>query len=207
MAFLGIKIPHPTARLLSGIELEGDNVSPSDMHITILHFENDWAISEMVKAMEVTYDIVADIKPFLIKVKNIICFPKRNEKCAIVAEVESKKLHQLQQKLAKKFDKKHIDFSKTFKDYKPHITLSYAKEQIKDFEIDTVEFSVPEIVIWGGDNGDNRIFITFPLQGPQRQKLAIHLLQKADIFQKLAKNPEQTHFSPSFERRLNERLL
>lgn len=200
MAFLGIRVPHETGRLLTNIEVPGENVAPSEMHITLLHFEENWPITEMAKALEVTYDVVSHCKPFIAMTERVICFPKREDKAAIVAQVKSAELHEMRDKLAREFDEAKIEFSKTFKDYKPHITLSYNDEEIDDFDIDPVEFSVQEIVLWGGDHGDDRIFITFPLKGPERQKHSL-LLQKAVIFEKMAKNPPQEFFFPTKERR------
>jgi 2'-5' RNA ligase len=123
---------------------------------------------------------------FLTKNHKITCFPKReNNPVAIIAKIESDELHELRDKLEKQFDKCKVDFSKIFKDFKPHITLSYADEEIDDCKIDTVEFTVQEVVLWGGEDGDNRIFITFPLKGPEKQKHSA-LLQKVDMFYKLA---------------------
>lgn len=204
MAFIGIKIPHETGRLLTNIETTGKRTAPSDMHITILHFEENWPISEISHALETTYDVVSKIKPFIAMTEEVICFPKRNDKCAIVAKVKSAELHELHERLAKEFDKCGIEFSKTFKDYKPHITLSYAEDEVDDFKIDPVEFSVQEIVLWGGDHGDDRIFITFPFKGPERQKHSL-LLQKAEMFEKLANNPGLDYLTPSYERRKVER--
>jgi len=203
MAFLGIRIPHETGRLLTGIEVPGTTTAPSEMHITMLHFEDNWPISELARALEITYDVVSKVKPFIAMTEKVICFPKRGDTCAIVAQVKSAELHELREKIAKKFDDEEIEFSKTFKDYKPHITLSYAEKEIDDFDIDPVEFSVSELVLWGGDHGDDRIFVTFPLKGPEKQKHA-WLLQKATVFEKLANN-SQAYLTPSKERRKIER--
>lgn len=200
MAFLGIRVPHETARLLTGLEVPGKNTAASEMHITILCFEENWPITEIAKALETTYDSVSKIKPFRVVIDEVTCFPKRDDKSAIIAPVKAAELHELHDKLAKEFDKEKIDFSKIFKDYKPHVTLSYNDEEIDSFEIDPVEFMVQELVLWGGDHGDDRIFITFPLKAPEKHKHAM-LLQKAELFEKLAKNPEITHLVPSRERR------
>lgn len=187
MAFLGIKISHEIGRLLSGIEVPGKKEGIADFHITLLCFEDNWAISEISRALEATYDVVSKVKPFLVKTEVISCFPKREDNpCPIIAKIESKELHQLNNKLKKKFDQEKIGYSKTFKDYKPHITLSYADQEIKDFKIDPQEFSVQELVLWGGDHGDDRVFITFPLKGPEKQKHAL-LRDKIELFEKMAK--------------------
>jgi 2'-5' RNA ligase len=205
MAFLGIRVPHETGRLLTGLEVPGEKEGSSEYHITLLCFEENWPISEIAHALEATYEVVSQIKPFIVSVKKVTCFPKREDNpVPIVAKVESKELHDLRDKLAKEFDKCDIKFSKTFKDFKPHITLSYAKEEIDEFSIDSVDFSVQEIVLWGGDHGDDRIFITFPLKGPQKQKHSL-LLQTANMFYKIANNPPQAYLTSSFERRERER--
>ncbi len=205
MAFLGIRVPHEAGRLLTNIKVPGKATAPSEMHITLLHFEENWPISEMVKAIEVTYDIVSKVKPFLVMTEKVICFPPRDDKAAIVAQVKSAELHELREQLAKEFDKSKIEFSKTFKDYKPHITLSYNDKEIDGFDIDPpAEFVVQEIVLWGGDHGDDRIFVTFPLKGPEKQKHAL-LLQKAVLFEKLAKKLGNETLGPTTERRKVER--
>lgn len=206
MAFLGIRVPAEVGRLLKGIEVPGEKEGTSELHITLLCFEDNWPITEIAKALEATYDIISKITPFLVKAKKVSCFPKReNHPVAIIAKIDSDELQDLHKKLGKEFDKCEIDYSKRFKDYKPHITLSYADKEMDEFKIDPIiEFSVSEIVLWGGDHGDDRIFITFPLKGPGKQKHSL-LLQKADIFYKIACNPPQDYLTPSYERRKLER--
>lgn len=205
MAFLGIKITNECGRLLKAIDVPGEKEGPSEYHITILCFEDNWPITEISKALEATYKIISDIKPFLIKTNKVKCFPKReNKPCPIICSVDSDDLHDLNEKIKKEFDKQDIYYSKVFKDYKPHITLAYADKEIEEFEIDPIEFSVQEIILWGGDMGDDRVFITFPLKSPERKKHS-YLLQKVELFYKLASNPGQTYFAPSYERRKIER--
>lgn len=204
MAFLGIRIPHETGRLLAGIDVPGEKEGASEYHITLLCFDENWPISEIAHALEATYDVVSKVKPFIAMTEEVTCFPKHGDTAAIVAKVKSAELHELRDKLAKEFEKCKIEFSKTFKDYKPHITLAYNEDEIDEFKIDPVEFSIQELVLWGGDHGDDRIFITFPLKGPEKQKHSL-LLQKADIFYKLAHNPPQDYLTPSYERRKLDR--
>ncbi len=175
------------------------------MHITLLHFGDNWPISEISKSIEATYEVVSDTQPFLVTMKKATHFPKNPEGvAAIIAPVESKELHKLRSDLAKIFDKEDIEFSKNFKDYKPHITLAYAEEEPDDVEVHPVEFVVQEVVLWGGDHGDDRIFVTFPLAGPEKTKNAV-LLQKIEVFNKIAGNPLQDFMTPSKERRKTER--
>jgi len=204
MAFLGIRIPHETGRLLTGLDVPGEATAVSEMHITMLLFEDNWPISELAKSLEIIYDVVSKMKPFRCTFDKVSYFPKYGDKCAIIAPVKSDELHELRDKLAKAFDKEDIDFSKRFKDFKPHITLAYNDEEIDEFKIDKVEFQVQELVLWGGDHGDDRIFVTFPLKSPERHKHSF-LMQKVDVFYKLAKRPDITHLVPSTERRKVER--
>lgn len=206
MAFLGIRVPAEVGRLITGLEVPGVKEAVSEYHITVLCFDDNWPISEVSKALETTYDVVSKIKPFGVKAKKVSHFPKREDNpIPIIAPIESDELHDLHKELAKAFDSDKIDFKKTFKDFKPHITLAYSEDEHDDFAIDpAIEFTVSEIVLWGGDHGDDRIFVTFPLKGPERTKHSV-LLQKATIFEKLAGNPPQDHLTPTYERRKEER--
>jgi len=197
MAFLGIKINHDIGRLLQGLEVPGVKESPSQYHITLLCFEDDLSISEISKSMEATFNVVSEIKPFVVKTDTITSFPKREgHPIPIIAKVEGQELHDLREKLAKKFDKEGINFSKTFKDFKPHITLAYydSDKGIEESKIDELEFSVNEVVLWGGDNGDDRLFITFALKSPELKKSSL-LFQKCDWFFKSAKSLNSYKYS------------
>lgn len=205
MAFLGVKIPTTTARLLADLDVPGKKTGVHEMHITMLMFDDNWPISELAKSMEAAYDIISETKPFIVNVKEVGCFPKREDKpCAIIAPIVSDDLHDLNEKLRKKFDKAGIEFDKKFKEYKPHVTLAYADEEPKKFKIDPLQFAVEEIILFGGDHGDSRIFITMPLKGPEKKKNS-YLLQKVDLFYKMASEAPNSFMTPSYERRKNER--
>jgi 2'-5' RNA ligase len=206
MAFLGIRIPHEMGRLISKLKVPGDKQSPSEYHITILCFEDNWPLSELTKSLEATYQVVSKIVPFGVKAKKVSHFPPREGKpTPIIAPVDSDDLQDLRKKLARQFQKDNIEFDKTFKEYKPHITLAYSEEGHDDYKIDPpIEFVVNELVLWGGDSGDDRLFITFPLKGPEKIKRSL-LLQKTDLFYKLAHNPGNGLLTPSREGRMTER--
>jgi 2'-5' RNA ligase len=205
MAFIGIRIPHEIARLLSKIDVPGDKTLISEMHVTLLYFGDEWPISEISKAMEVAFEVVSKTKPFMAEVNKVSHFPKNphDDTYPIITRVQSKEIHELRDKLAKKFDKAGVEYSKLHPDYKPHITLSYTKDEPKDVSLDPLEFSISEIVLWGGDHGDDRISITFPLASPEVTKNSF-LLQKAAIFEKFAANPAGV-LTATIERRSIER--
>lgn len=137
MAFLGIRVQQDVARLISNIEVVGNKEPPSSYHITLLCFEDCWPIHEVAKGLEAAYDVVSKFEPFLVKAKKVSHFPKREDNpIPIIAPIESKELDDLHKKLAKAFDSDKIEFKKTFKDYKPHITLAYSDDEFDDFKID-----------------------------------------------------------------------
>jgi len=187
MAFLGLPIKIETARLFSSLDIPGNKEDLSNLHITILCFEDDFSINDLSKAFEAAYDVISEFKPFNIKIKKISCFPKREGKpCPIIAKVESKDLEELNDQLRKEFNKRKIDYSKVFKDYKPHITLSYADDEIKDFNIDAIEIPVHEAVLLGGNKGENDVFITFPFKCLEKKKKHSALLDRVNEFYKQA---------------------
>lgn len=186
MAFLGIKINPDVARLLTGIEVPGEKCDAASLHITLACFEDNYSIEEVAKTLEATYDIVHDFKPFLVKTNKVTSFPvNKDNPYPVIAKVESEELHELNDKIKENFDKKNIEYSKKFKEYKPHITLSFTKEKPEDFEIDEVDFYVHELVLFAGNHGDDRLFVTFPLKCPERKKNS-YLFNKLDLFEKLS---------------------
>jgi len=206
MAFLGIRVPVETGRLLDQIKVPGKKESISEYHITMIYFGENWPIEKVSKILEATYEVLKDEKPFTIKTNEITCFPKGdNDGCPIIARVESKDLHKLNDKLKDKFDKSDIEYNTKFKEYKPHITLAYADDEIDKFKINDVEFGVSNLVLWAGDYGNNRLFVDFLLKGPQKEKEAAFLEQKANFFYKVAENQEQQYLTTTYERRKFER--
>ena len=69
MAFLGIRVPHETGRLLAKADVEGEKTSVSEMHITLLHLGDEWPVSELCKSVEATYNVVSECQPFLVSMK------------------------------------------------------------------------------------------------------------------------------------------
>jgi 2'-5' RNA ligase len=200
MAFLGIKIPHEVGRLLKSIEVPGKKEPDSEYHITIAFFGDDWPVSDAAKTLETTFETLKNFKPFKVKTQKITCFPKgEGGGVPILAKVESEELHKLEKKLKAAYDKEDIEFSKTHKDFKPHITLSYSGKEIDEEKIEPIEFMVHEIVLWCGDNGDDRLFVTFPLDGTQKK--TSFLINKANVFYALAKDPK-AFFKQTTDRRL-----
>lgn len=191
MAFLGIKIPSNIGQLLSEVEVPGEKSSPSELHITLFYFDN-FSIDDATKLLEVVYKLTTKIKPFNVKTNTVSHFPgwgdKDDKKCAIIAKITSEDLHNFRNKLADDLDKANVEFSKTYKDYKPHITLSYSKEEPEDFDLpDTIEFTVSEITLWGGQEMNDKLIVDFPLSYGKTEKNSF-LIKRIEMMEKVASN-------------------
>src|SRR6185312_833608 len=101
----GVRIDSSVGRMLKEIEVPGETESSSEYHITILCFADNWPIKEVTKALEATYDVVNEQKPFSVTIKCVDSFPKyKDNPLPIIARVESEEIHELSDKLKKKFD-------------------------------------------------------------------------------------------------------
>lgn len=162
MAFLGIAVPNETARLLSGIPVPGRKESRDRLHITMLFLGSTLPIGTVQKATGVLHGVMTSAKPFTVKTEKVTCFPKGEDGVPIICKIESPELMALRAEVAAAFDAAGIEFSKKFA-YSPHVTLAYADDPIKDTTLPTVEWGVHEVVLWGGDDGDSSISVTFPM--------------------------------------------
>jgi 2'-5' RNA ligase len=173
MSFLGIRIPTETARLFHDIAVPGDKSDSAQLHITLLYLGNETPIKQLAKAMTATFGIVQNTPPFWAKVSGVNYFePGEGKPHPIIAPVISSDLMKLQKSLKRAFNKSKIDYDKTYKDYNPHITLAHHNEPINKTKIDPIEWTIQEIVLWGGHDGDRRIFITFPLALPENTEIS-----------------------------------
>lgn len=203
MAFIGIQIPQVIGQTLHNIKVPGKKEEISELHITLLNLEKEFPIKDLGKSMLAAYEVCKDFEPFVIDIKEVIFFPAEDGKpYPIVVKVEADKLQQLHKKLKASFDKHKVEYSKKFKDFKPHITLSYSKEKIHPFKIDELKIPINELVLWGGDHGNDRIFITFPLETKEENKKTSFIRQMSEIFYKLAVNKSQDHLTASFDKNL-----
>lgn len=166
MSILAIRPPWETSRLIHEIDIPGEKSDSGQLHITLLYLGEETPIQELARAMVAAYEVTKDTSPFWVKLGCVNCFEPADEgnPYPIIAPVLSPKLHELQTALKKSFTKAKVGFDKRFKEYKPHITLSYNDEEIKKTKIDPIEWSVQELVLYGGSDGDNRISTVFPLE-------------------------------------------
>jgi 2'-5' RNA ligase len=164
MAFLGIKIPHETARLLGQIAIEGTPESPATFHITLLYLGKEVPVEDLAKCIEATFAVTSVTKPFTAQTTLVTSFPANpDDGIPIICRVESEPLHALQAALVASFKEHGVPFSDKYPEYKPHITLGYLPEGAPpDQTIPAVEWGVGEVVLWGGDSGDDVLVVQFP---------------------------------------------
>lgn len=168
MAFIGIHVPLETAKLLSRIEVPGEKSSTDSLHVTLLYLGKEQPIEAILLAIQATYNVIANWSPFMLSTKWVSTFPENpDDGVPIIARVESPDLHELQQALKEAFDDEGVPFNNKFPDFKPHVTLSYAKESIEDFVLKRpVVWQATGISLWGGDNGEDVISVSFPFDAP-----------------------------------------
>lgn len=165
MAIITIPIKHECARLLHDIDVPGIKTDTSQLHITLLDLGEEISIETLAKAMVVVHEIVEQSEPFQVRINNVSCFPALVEGASvpIIAPIQCQAINDLNKGLKRLFNKAKIGYDKRFPKFHPHITLSRYEEAIKRTKIEPIEWNVQELVLWGGSEGDNRIFITFPL--------------------------------------------
>lgn len=183
MAMIGLSVPESTARLLSDIEVPG---SPSpEPHITILNLGDDVPIETVAKMMVSAYSVVSKVRPFTVRTNIISCFPN-DGKVPVIAKVVSPALHTLRENLCKVFDDQGIYYSKSFKDYVPHVTLAWNTSVIEDFEVPSVEWGAHELCLWGGNSGSGRVLVNLPFSLGNRKASRVPV--EADIVKVLRLN-------------------
>ena len=160
MAFLGFKVPEETAKVFQAFDVPGQRETFS--HITVLHLGGDMKPEEIGRALEVAYDVASKMDPFVVRTDKITCFPGGVDGVPIICPIESEALHTLWGDLGKAFDGAGISFSKKFPVYKPHVTLAYARDAIKDRSITPIEWTVYELVLWGGSHKDFGVRVHMP---------------------------------------------
>lgn len=164
MAFVGLRVPHETARLLGGLEVPGKKEPVSSFHVTMFYFGDEVDIDTLAEIIRVTYGVTSETKPFTVRTSQVTSFPKGDDGTPIICRIESDALHDLRDKIREAYEASEVTFNNKFPDYRPHVTLAYDPEA-GDFEeqrIPTVEWGAHELVLWGGDEGDDKLVVNFP---------------------------------------------
>jgi len=166
MSFIGIKVPHEVGRLLHTIEVPGEKVPLHEFHVTLLYLGKEVPIETLGKAIVAAAEVAESYRPFRCTLTQTSSFPKGDDGVPIICPVDSPELHELNTQLKAAFDAAGVDYSKKFPDYKPHVTLAYSDEVTADTLFGPLEWSAYEMVLWGGDAGDERLATNFPFALP-----------------------------------------
>lgn len=163
MAFLGVEVPTELAELLSIIDVPGTKENINELHITFLYFTpNALEPKEIGKIIEITNKVISNYKPFFVSFDMIESFPKGNDGYPIIIPINSKEFKKIYYALFKEFEKAKIDFSKKFKIFRPHITLSYNDKPFKK-KISELGFTITKFKLKGGAIGEDGITSNIPL--------------------------------------------
>lgn len=179
MSFLGIGLPHEAARLLNGLDVPGKRESTDGFHVTLFYFGEGLDIETLTRIIGVTYGVTKDTKPFTVRTSAVTSFPKGDDGVPIICRVESDALHDLRDKIKTVYEVAGVDFSNTFPEYRPHVTLAYAEDEgFEEQRIPTVEWGAHELVLWGGDNGDDTLVVHFPFALGDLDKAAVRVARR-----------------------------
>jgi 2'-5' RNA ligase len=166
MAFVGLAVPTSTSRLFSDIDVPGDKTPRDQHHVTLIYVGDNLPIDTLAEVIKATYSVTAQTRPFTVRTTRVASFPVNGDDQdghPVIAHIESDELHVLRANLADHFKDARVDFNQKFPKYKPHVTLAYAPAAVEEFRIPTIEWGAHEVILWGGDHGDQKLTVTFPL--------------------------------------------
>jgi 2'-5' RNA ligase len=159
MAMLAIPIQPDISRLFQEFDL--DIEKDQSNHITLFYFGDDLPMSRILKIIPAVFELTEDLKPFTAYTQHYSSFDS-DDLFPIICPVISQKLIGLRNKIQTSFDNKKVKYNKKFKDFKPHITLGYSKEKLKNTKFPKVEFPISQIALYAGDTIDTKLFVNFP---------------------------------------------
>jgi 2'-5' RNA ligase len=166
MAFVGIAVPASTSRLFGDIDVPGEKTPRDHHHITLVYIGDQIPIEVLAEAIKATYAVTSQTRPFTVRTTRVASFPVNpddQQGHPVIAHIESDELHELRANLTDHFKDAGVSFNQKYPKYRPHVTLAYAPEAVEEFRIPTIEWGAHEVVLWGGDSGDQRLTVNFPL--------------------------------------------
>lgn len=175
MAILGVRIPHDISRIFGQIEvplLKKEEREPFEMaHVTLFYLGERVPIDQLAKTVVATYSVTSKAKPFTVMTNRTTAFPPHPEHgtVPIICPITSSDIHELHASLRAALDRAGVAYNKTFKEFRPHVTLGYVSDPLvyadhaADMDIPLIEWGIADIVLWGGEEGDQRFSANFPL--------------------------------------------
>ena len=180
MAFIALKVPAGIARILETVrDVPGERLSASDMHVTILYLGKAIPVTDVAKAMCAAFQVTSRTSPFACGLTEVSSFPGGDDGVPLICPVQSPSLHELQSALKAEFDRLGVGYSNKWPEYKPHVTMSY----VGDGSLDEFQQPLPgplawtasELVIWGGDDGDEMLSVSMPFVLGPLERMAFRI--------------------------------
>lgn len=188
MTMIALKVPIEIADKLSKISVPGKKSLVEEMHITMFYFPDELSFDEIIKVTKILHSYSSKIDFITIKVDQVTSFPKGEDGIPIIMPIKSNGLLEVRKQMAKKLDNENLAFSKKWPEYKPHLTLAYSKEEMKDKKIDPIKWKATELSFWAGEDMVNSLYISIPLGLDKKSSNLFLLSSVADYFQILTKS-------------------
>jgi len=182
MAALMFAVPEETARVLTELPVPGRR-ELANSHITVVYLGDDTPIERIGDLLPVLHRVTSKTLPFSVSTDLISTFPAGNDGVPVIAKVRSPELHAFRAALCQAMDEAGIEYDNKFPVYKPHVTLSYARDLETGFEVDIpeVSWSAHELLLWGSNRGVGRLVVKFPLSLPFGKTASANALHRATV--------------------------
>jgi len=180
MAMIGLRVPADAARLLASVDVPGEKIQRHHAHVTIHMLGDDVPMEQIGKAIIAAHSVAEKTVPFRVAINSVSTFKAGNNGVPVICPVFSPELHELHENLKAAFDAAGVEYSKKWPEFKPHVTLSYSPEPMKDQALGPLEWSAYEMILWGGDEDDQRLSVNLPFSLPGKTAM-YRMLIRANI--------------------------
>lgn len=161
MAFIGFIVPPDTANLFLNIDVPGDKVKPHEMHVTLTYLGKNIPTAEVLKAAAACQIITQNTKPLRCAAAAVGSFPENpDDGFPIISRIVSPDVYNFRSRIVKALKHVGVEFSNKYPEFKPHVTLAYAKKSMPYSKITPIIWSVTSIFISGGDDSIGEKMVT-----------------------------------------------
>lgn len=164
MAFVYIPVPYTTSLELLEYPVPGEKSDLSRMHVTLISFDQDMTDSEIEKIQRVLQWLHREWKTFDMCVKTVGCFPNGSNGFPVIGHIEGDEIRRLRNSIAYLLSKTGVEFSTKFPEFNPHATLSYAKTEVEDRDIQPIQWTAGEMVFDTGSRQERKTLHTYFFQ-------------------------------------------
>lgn len=171
-------VPNEVSRILRELRVPGTPETQS--HVTVIHFGDDIPVEQVANILPVVYQVTSSTRPFSMMSRTVGTFDPGDNGTPVIAFVESPDLHRLRERLLGALDAAGISYSTKFKEYRPHVTITYSEENLKGFEhsFTPVSWGAYELSLWGANRGDGELVVAFPFNVGMTQAVHARALVK-----------------------------